>query len=53
MKVEITKGGDFKCLIEISEDGTVQLLGAIDGWGNSCVEDVTIEEIKSSSKGGC
>lgn len=42
MKVEITKGGDFKFLIEILQDGTVKLLGAIDGWGDSCVEDVTI-----------
>lgn len=43
MKIEITQGGDFKCLIEILEDGSVKVLGAINGWGNSCIEDVTVE----------
>lgn len=45
MKIEITNGGDFKYLIEILEDGSVKVLGSINGWGNSCIEDVTIEVV--------
>lgn len=50
MKIEITNGGHFKCLIEIKEDNTVELLGAINGWGDSCVEDVTIEVKEEARK---
>ena len=50
MKVEITNGGSFKCLIEIKEDSTVELLGAINGWGDSCIQDVTIEVKEDESE---
>lgn len=46
MKIEITHGGEFKCLIEVLEDGSVKVLGAINGWGNSVIKDVKIEVIE-------
>jgi len=50
MRIEITNGGSFKCLIEVLEDGSVKVLGAINGWGNSCIEDVSIEVLQSSTE---
>lgn len=43
MKKEITKGGDFKCITEVLQDGLVKVLGAIIGLGNSVIENVIVE----------
>lgn len=46
MKIEITQGGSFKCLIEILDDNSIKVLGAINGWGDSVIDEVTVETIE-------